>query len=288
MHSDLTAQPVPIERVIAELVAATALLQDRRVAPSMALVHLLEGWRLLGEGEAGAEALLALQARLKRGEGPEPGRREMKKALRQLALAVHLAGPKRPSGSRNRRRAVIGGLLIVGLVTVSAVLSLSLGPNLHGWRASYYPDGDLEGSPVHRTEAELVHDWGMGSPTWSLPRNAFSARWDTCLEIEVRGKVKLSAGGDDGYRVWVDGRRIINRWLKQDIHWSYSTLDLQPGLHHLRVEYFEGTGKAKMAVYVAPISIAEAPRVVIQALGPEHYWIPREPWDAKAPCEGLE
>jgi hypothetical protein len=69
------------------------------------------------------------------------------------------------------------------------------------------------------------------------------------------GRVELPPGGftlrtisDDGVRVWVDGKLMIDRW---DIH--ESIVDEAPitgGTHTLRVEYFERTGWAELRVEI--------------------------------------
>lgn len=69
------------------------------------------------------------------------------------------------------------------------------------------------------------------------------------------GVVDLPAGGfvlrtisDDGVRVWVDGKLVIDRW---DVH--ESIVDEAPigaGRHALRVEYFEHVGWAELRVEI--------------------------------------
>ncbi len=58
------------------------------------------------------------------------------------------------------------------------------------------------------------------------------------------GRYTLRAISDDGVRVWVDGRLVIDRWTHHE-----STVDhapLAPGPHDLRVEYFQDDGWAEL------------------------------------------
>jgi LysM repeat protein len=58
------------------------------------------------------------------------------------------------------------------------------------------------------------------------------------------GTYRFTTTSDDGVRVWVDGRRIIDNWTSHTETTDVSTLQLSPGEHALQVEYFENTGLA--------------------------------------------
>ena len=63
------------------------------------------------------------------------------------------------------------------------------------------------------------------------------------------GRFRLRTISDDGIRVWIDGKLVIDRW---DIH--ESIVDEAPiagGRHRLRVEYFEHVGWAELRVEIA-------------------------------------
>jgi hypothetical protein len=65
-------------------------------------------------------------------------------------------------------------------VLVNVTLAQGPGPERSGynWQASYWNNTTLSGSPVLvRSEANLNHDWGTGSPDPSVNADRFSARW---------------------------------------------------------------------------------------------------------------
>ena len=74
------------------------------------------------------------------------------------------------------------------------------------------------------------------------------------LAMRAEGTVTLPAGGadlititDDGIRVWVDDRLVLERW---DIHGStIDRIPLTAGRHRIRLEYFEATGWAELKVF---------------------------------------
>jgi hypothetical protein len=111
------------------------------------------------------------------------------------------------------------------------------------WTASYFDNANLSGDPaLTRVETTLDHNWGWGSPGEGVPNDYFSARWTQTLEFEG-GLYRFTTYTDDGVRLWVDGRRLINSW--QPMRGTRSaTVRLTPGAHDLKVEYYERTGVA--------------------------------------------
>jgi beta-glucosidase len=86
------------------------------------------------------------------------------------------------------------------------------GGDEHGFKAAYYRGTKLEGSPIlERVEKELQFDTEHG-PWPDLPSTNFSARWTANLKVPVVGKYTLFFTGDDGFRVKLNGRKIIERW----------------------------------------------------------------------------
>lgn len=62
------------------------------------------------------------------------------------------------------------------------------------------------------------------------------------------GAYELVTISDDGLRVWVDDKLVIDRW---DIHGStVDRIPLSAGRHRIRLEYFESTGWAELKVWV--------------------------------------
>ena len=63
------------------------------------------------------------------------------------------------------------------------------------------------------------------------------------------GRFRLRTISDDGIRVWIDGKLVIDRW---DVHESIvDETPIAAGRHRLRVEYFEHVGWAELRVEIA-------------------------------------
>lgn len=140
-----------------------------------------------------------------------------------------------------------------------------------GLHAEYFPNEKLTGAPtLTRVDKSLDFDWDYGSPGPGIPNDHFSARWTGSLEVPTEaGDVILATTEDDGARVWVDGKEIIDAWGGHDAVTSEAPSALAPGKHQLRVEYLEQQYKASLRFQFHPAGGMTSARAV---------WIPPGEW----------
>ncbi len=149
----------------------------------------------------------------------------------------------------------------IGLVLAALLLSSTVhaqGPGTkHSdshWQASYWNNMALAGPPLlEETVENLAYDWGYGSPHPSINPDQFSVRWSRTVDL-AEADYRFSVTSDDGVRVYVDDRLIIDQWRDQAARTFSSDLALQAGHHQIMVEYYENTGVAKVALSWAPLS----------------------------------
>jgi hypothetical protein len=112
------------------------------------------------------------------------------------------------------------------------------------YQASYWDNQDLSGDPVlTRDEATIDNDWGGGSPDSSVPVDHFSARWTKMANFDA-GTYQFTATGDDGLRLYIDDRLVIDQWVDQGATTYTANKTLSAGQHLIRYEYYENTGGA--------------------------------------------
>src|SRR5690606_15208541 len=100
-------------------------------------------------------------------------------------------------------------------------------------------------STVTRRERMLDFDWGNGSPGPGLPSDGFSVRWTSKLVPKESGHYLLSITGDDGYRLSLDGKRIIEDWTDHAPRKRGTVTTLEAGrAYDIVLEYYERSGGA--------------------------------------------
>src|SRR6202008_3585892 len=81
-----------------------------------------------------------------------------------------------------------------------------------GLKAEYFPNLKLEGSPaLVRTDHTVDFAWGDSGVSPELSRN-FSVRWTGVLVPPRNGDYLIGFTGQDGYRLWVDGKPAVEDW----------------------------------------------------------------------------
>jgi len=118
-----------------------------------------------------------------------------------------------------------------------------IGP-ISEWRGEYFTNPNLQGAPaLARNDSSIDFDWGSGSPAPGLPADNFSARWSRTLPF-ADGRYRFTVQVDDGARLWLDGRLLIDQWGEGSARTFTAESDLAAGNHTARLEYLELGGGA--------------------------------------------
>ncbi|MCU0916700.1 MAG: PA14 domain-containing protein, partial [Planctomycetes bacterium] len=122
-----------------------------------------------------------------------------------------------------------------------------------GLKAEYFGNRDLSGAPaVTRTDPKIDFNWGSGntpgqhSPDAKVPVNDFSARWTGELTVDLTDTYVFAITANDGFRLWLDGRPIIDFWDNAATETRLSEpIPLTAGqVCTLRMDYYEGADTA--------------------------------------------
>ena len=113
-----------------------------------------------------------------------------------------------------------------------------------GLQATYYLGQELGGVPAGRSQDLLVDFRWRNGPAWpGGPPDNFSIRWSGSLYVHEQGVYTLSVLADDGARLFLDGRNVLERWPTFGFRTPITTsIELAKGFHPLVLEYHEGGG----------------------------------------------
>jgi hypothetical protein len=113
-----------------------------------------------------------------------------------------------------------------------------------GVSAQYFKGKDVTGSPVlTRTEGSINHNWS-GEVAPGLSDNV-SARWTANLEAPFTETYTFTTTSDDGVRLWLDGRLIIDNWTDHGTADDAAKANLVAGqIYSIRMEWYDNTGGA--------------------------------------------
>lgn len=159
---------------------------------------------------------------------------------RTLDAEIELAGgdvPVRVEYFENREQALINLSWTPLRVTADA------------WYGEYFSNRSLSGAPVLvRDDPAIIFDWGQSSPAPDrLEPDTFSARWQQTLSL-AEGTYRFQVTVDDGARLWVDERLLIDVWQPQPATSYAQTIRLEGGAVPVRLEYFENGGLAEVSL----------------------------------------
>ena len=120
----------------------------------------------------------------------------------------------------------------------------------HGFKAEYFKNRDLQGQPALVRVDAKIDPQNPRPPAPGFPQTDFSVRWTAKLTAPATGKYVFTFTSDDGCRVFLDGKAIIDHWVETAATPFRSEAELTAGkTYDLRVEYFQAGGN-----YVAQLN----------------------------------
>ncbi|MBI3267449.1 MAG: right-handed parallel beta-helix repeat-containing protein [Planctomycetes bacterium] len=93
--------------------------------------------------------------------------------------------------------------------------------------------------------------WGAQPPGERVPADYFATVGTTELDFPA-GAYDFRTRSDDGVRVWVDDRPVIDDWTWHGPTEDRGTVSLAAGKHRLRIEHFELDGHAQLQLWIEP------------------------------------
>lgn len=132
-------------------------------------------------------------------------------------------------------------------VPSGALFTTIAGEKKQGLLGEYYNNASLTGKPaLTRVDADIRFQWTLFSPDpEKINYDFFSARWSGKITAPQSGRFNIGIDGNDGYRLYINNRLLIDNWQKQSYHTHLVPFYFEKGkAYDIRVEYYEPSGNA--------------------------------------------
>lgn len=121
--------------------------------------------------------------------------------------------------------------------------------NKKGLKGTYFSNTHLKGSPAfERQDEQISFKWTLYSPNpEKLQPDNYSIRWAGKLEAPDSGQYQLGLRGNDGFRLYLDGKLVIDQWEK--LSYSTKTIDVdfvKGKKYDITIEFHENRGEAHL------------------------------------------
>jgi beta-glucosidase len=136
-----------------------------------------------------------------------------------------------------------GEITTDGLEPIPAsVLSPPAGHEGHGLLGEYYVAFQRESEPkLLRVDPTINFHWELASPGPELPVDHFAIRWTGTLTPPQSGMYMLAVRSDDGSRLYLDGKLLVDNWGDHAPTLKTAEIELKGGQpYEIRLDYFEG------------------------------------------------
>jgi alpha-D-xyloside xylohydrolase len=109
-----------------------------------------------------------------------------------------------------------------------------------GMTGEYYEGMNFDRLFTTRTDQKIDFDWGEGSPMEGMTQDTFSIRWKGHIIAPETGEYTFNTRTDDGVRLYVDNKLIVDYWQDQAPLIQSGKIVLEAGKKYdIKFEYYE-------------------------------------------------
>jgi len=120
-----------------------------------------------------------------------------------------------------------------------------------GLSGEYFNNIRLEGAAIKRVDSRIDFDWDQRAPLEGIEKDKWSARWTGQIVPPQNAIYTFSTRSDDGIRLWIDDKPIIDGWRDQ------SALESPSGpiyleskrRYNIKIEYYDNAYSASARLF---------------------------------------
>ena len=159
-----------------------------------------------------------------------------------------LAGIKERAGNNVKVLYAEGATVMSDAWAVVPSTYLRTSKNEEGLDAAFFGNITLSGAPaVTRVDKQINFLWTLSSPDRKLPHDFYSARWTGKIHSPKTGVFQIGLDGNDGFRLYLDNKLLIDHWSKQTYTTALANYNFQKDKEYdIKVEFYEPVGNAHL------------------------------------------
>ncbi|MBN2766091.1 MAG: RICIN domain-containing protein [Paludibacteraceae bacterium] len=116
-----------------------------------------------------------------------------------------------------------------------------------GLNGDYYAGKNFTLLRYSRIDPQINFNWGESNPGSPIANDNFSVRWTGFIQPRYNGTYTFHITSDNGRRLWIDDKLIIDKWISDwDVTYSGTINLTEMKKHKIKIEYFEEAGGANI------------------------------------------
>lgn len=171
--------------------------------------------------------------------------------------------------NRHARR-LVAIWVVLGILQAGGQVSRGQDPvaPLNGLKAQIYAGRNFQRLVRERIDPNIECFWDHGAPADEAPVDDFSVRWSGWIRVPKAGRYKLLVSCDDGVRLWVGGRQLLNEGGTGAFNLETS-VELTDTPQSITVEHFDVGGASWIVLLWQPVGVPVPCPVPPAALFPD-------------------
>lgn len=116
----------------------------------------------------------------------------------------------------------------------------------NGLKGEYFTNMNLNGKPERIVIDKTINFmWNDKGPFEDFPQDNFSVRWNGYIKVDQSGRYTLDVASDDGVRLYLDDKLVIDDWNDHALLTNSYTVNLEANkFYKIKLEYYENGGGA--------------------------------------------
>ncbi len=112
-----------------------------------------------------------------------------------------------------------------------------------GLTGQYFNNNNFTGTSITRIDPIINFNWGSNSPVSGIEPSTYSVLWTGYIIPKYSQQYTIYFRTDDGARVWVNGVKLIDKWINQPATEYNGKISLTANRKYaIRIEYYQNYG----------------------------------------------